>query len=556
MQFQVLFDKYVKLYPSEVSGLHLLREQLRQSDDLATRKNFVGHITSSAFVINEATRHVLLLEHRSLAKLLQPGGHVDPDDASPLAAVAREIEEETGLKTSDLTLRPVSPRDHDIPFDIDTHYIPENPKKGEPGHYHHDFRYIYTTRNSNIKIDPSESNNYKWIEWDQFTELPNFTRVAEKIDTILEPSPQDFFRSLTTDESKNISLVVVSHIIPSSEEYLRSLHENFNLVGVIPKPKSINKRTLKLLKRDGITILDQFSRESLNNKPVELINLLKAHEKVCLVDIGGYFSGITVQLKDGLGSRLIGIVEDTENGHQKYEKNLSGKYTVISVARSSLKTFEDQLVGHSVAHATETVLRQINVVISYRNCGIIGYGKVGRGIADYLRQRGVRPRVSEAKAMRAIQASCDGATICSTEELLKKSDVIFCATGTRALDLLKFRGVKKGAFIASVTSSDDEFDLKFVDSEYERSAIADHVTRYSKRGHSFHLLNDGNAVNFLYAAAVDKYINLVQGELIFSIMKLSNLKGKGLKTMVTNTPEEREEIARLWLDFVMRGDQV
>lgn len=556
MRIKTLYESYIKLYPDESKDLRLLSEQLKQADDIVTRKNFVGHITSSAFVINEHTKQILLLEHKSLSKLLQPGGHVDPEDVSPLTAVLREIEEETGLQSHDLVLRPVSPRDRDIPFDINTHYIPENPKKGEPGHYHHDFRYIYTTENSNIEIDPSESNNYKWIDWEQFADLPNFTHVADKIDTILEPSPRDFFRALSTDKSKHISLVVVAHIIPSSEAYIRSLHENFNLLGVIPKPKSINRHTLKLLKKAGVTILDQFSREYLTEHPDQLIDLLEPQEKVCLIDIGGYFSGIMDQLKERLGNKLAGVVEDTENGHQKYEKKLSGKYTVISVARSPLKSFEDQLVGHSVAHATETVLRQINTIITYRDCGIIGYGKIGRGIAEYLMQRGVKPRVSEINAMRAIQASCDGAVICSIEELLKKSDVIFCATGTRALDLLKLRDLKRGAFLASVTSSDDEFDLKFVDSEYEKDVVADHITRYSKRGHSFHLLNDGNAINFLYAAAVDKYINLVQGELIFSVMKLSEAKGKGSKTMTTNTSAEREDIARLWLDFIMRGARV
>lgn len=30
-----------------------------------------------------------------------------------------------------------------LPLDIDTHFIPENPKKQEPSHYHHDFRYVF-----------------------------------------------------------------------------------------------------------------------------------------------------------------------------------------------------------------------------------------------------------------------------------------------------------------------------------------------------------------------------------------------------------------------------
>jgi len=552
MQIQTLFEKYTKLYPDEVDDLRLLAEQLDQPEDITSRKNFVGHVTASAFVINEYSQEVLLLEHKSLGRLLQPGGHVDPDDGSPIATTLREIEEETGLQVGDLRLRPISPRDRDLPFDIDTHYIPENPKKGEPAHYHHDFRYVYTTGKSNVAINLTESNNYRWVEWAEFAELPNFTHIADKIETILEPSPRDFFRSLTNEKTKNISVVAVSHIIPSSEAYILSLHENFNLIGIIPKPKSIDKHTLKSLSDAGVKILDRFSRESITDDPTAFIKLLKPCDNICLIDIGAYFCKAMGQLKKELGAKLLGVVEDTENGLQKYEKQLSDTYTVASVARSPLKDFEDQLVGHSVAHATETVLRQINTLITYKDCGIIGYGKIGRGIADYLQQRGIKPRVSELNAMRTIQASCDGMTICSIDDLLKKSDVIFCATGARALDLLKIRDLKNGAFLASVTSSEDEFNLRFVDSEYKKSKIAQHITRYSKRGHTFHLLNDGNAINFLYAAAVDKYINLVQGELIFSAIKLAEYRSKQQKGILTNSYEEREGIARLWLDVVMR----
>ena len=199
----------------------------------------------------------------------------------------------------------------------------------------------------------------------------------------------------------------------------------------------------------------------------------------------------------------------------------------------------------------------MNLLITYKSCGIIGYGKIGRGIAEYLQQRGVKPFVSEIKAIRSVQASCDGAILSSTEDLIKNSDVIFCATGSRALDLVKLRGVKKGAFIASATSSDDEFNLDSVDDEYKRQIIDETITLYTKRGHSFHLLNEGNAINFLFSAAVDKYIYLVQGELIFSLGQLAKKVGGGNThdTILTNIAEDHESIARSWLDYLVRNDQ-
>lgn len=550
---RLLFEKYTQLFPEEAVDLPLLAEQLESKDDITSRKNFVGHVTASGFVINENTKQVLLLEHKTLAKLLQPGGHVEPEDNTFNDAVLRELKEETGLTSDELSIRSVISRDAQVPFDIDTHAIPENPKKGEPAHYHHDFRYLYTTKESNIKVDVGESNGYKWVDWEDFIESESFVHLADKISSLLEPNARDFFRSLTNDQSKNISVVAVSHIIPSSEDYLKSLAENFNLIGVIPKPKSIAESTRTVLEDDGLVILDAFTRGSIKQDPSAFVALLEPHENICLVDIGGYFSESVDYLKEKLGAKLLGIVEDTENGLQKYEQFLSADTAVMSVARSPLKNYEDQLVGHGIAHATETVLRLANILMTYKTCGIIGYGKIGRGIAEYLQQRGIKPLVSELRATRSVQASCDGAILTTTDELIRKSDVVFCATGANALDIVKLRNVKHGAYIASATSSDDEFNLDFVDNEYNKRVTSPHIIKYAKRGHSFHLLNEGNAINFLFAAAVDKYIQLVQGELVFSLSKLASSGISSDSRIITNSEDDHEYIAQQWLDSAIVG---
>ncbi len=559
MQITELYEKYITIHPDDTVSLGLLAEQLDQSDqDITSRKNFVGHITASAFVINKHTQKILLLQHKSLGKLLQPGGHIEKSDSSPIETALRELEEETGLKVEDLALQPVLNRYPDVPFHIDSHYIPENSRKKEPGHYHHDLRYLYITEKSDIIIDPNESNNFKWIDWEIFADDPHFMPVVDRIEELLEPNPRDFFKSIADNHSKEISVIAISHIIPSSESYILGLQENFNLIGVIPKPNSINKKMLTSLKEIGLPILDQFTRESISKNPKELTDLLAKYDNICMVDIGGYFCESINFIKKRLGKKLLGVIEDTENGHQKYEKNLPENLRVISVARSPLKSFEDQLVGNGVAHAAETVLRNLNTLITYKSCGIIGYGKIGRGIFQYLQQRGIQPYICDIDPMRAVQASCDGAKVVPIEHLLKNSDVIFCATGSHAIDILKFRHLKRGSFLVSVTSSDDEFDLRFIDNEYTKDKITDNITRYSKRGHYFHLMNDGNAINFLYSAAVDRYIFLVQGELVVSIARLfserkDKLKGKKL---LSNTQASQRSIADAWLNYILKDNVV
>ena len=192
MQISDSFTRYLTCYPHEAARLRLLAKQLQCGDDeLTQRTNFVGHVTASAFIVNPATKQVLLLQHKSLGSLLQPGGHVEPADKTILAAAKREVMEETGLGRSQLQLRSLYADNPQVPFDIDTHFIPENPKKGERGHYHHDFRYLFVTKETGVTIDPDDSNEFAWVDWDTFRAHARFEVVAGKIEALLGGSHKD-----------------------------------------------------------------------------------------------------------------------------------------------------------------------------------------------------------------------------------------------------------------------------------------------------------------------------------------------------------------------------
>ena len=109
---------------------HELSEPLSRDEPSA-------HFTASAFVIDDAGVRTCLVEHVKLGRLLQPGGHIEPDDDSLEAAAIREAREETALEVE---LHPTAPR----PFDVDVHEIPDSP--GEPAHFHLDVRYLLIGR--------------------------------------------------------------------------------------------------------------------------------------------------------------------------------------------------------------------------------------------------------------------------------------------------------------------------------------------------------------------------------------------------------------------------
>src|SRR3954462_759494 len=89
-----LINEYLQKFPGEAQSVAALIHFISTQEELISRKNFNGHITASAFIIDQYGQSLLLLKHRSLNRWLQPGGHVDPTDASLADAALREAIEE------------------------------------------------------------------------------------------------------------------------------------------------------------------------------------------------------------------------------------------------------------------------------------------------------------------------------------------------------------------------------------------------------------------------------------------------------------------------------
>ena len=180
-----LVEIYLQQFPGEKDITKLFTDFLMRNsaEDLFARKNFDGHITTSAFIIDTARTEILLLKHKSLNRWLQPGGHVEPDDTLLLSAL-REANEETGIPKIELRNIPVF-QNSEVPFDIDSHYITANPKKQEDGHYHHDLRYLFEyTGDGNIIFNADESTGLKWVKLAELADDETFRAVVKKIKDI------------------------------------------------------------------------------------------------------------------------------------------------------------------------------------------------------------------------------------------------------------------------------------------------------------------------------------------------------------------------------------
>lgn len=141
--------------------------ELLQSPRSFHRDHLPGHITASAWIVDENKTHTLLVHHAKLNKWLQPGGHADGDE-NVLNVATREVNEETGVTNLTLFVPGI--------FDLDIHPIPA--RKDFPEHLHYDIRFAFTvSQQEKLKIS-DESHDLKWVN---LREVPTISQQNPSI---------------------------------------------------------------------------------------------------------------------------------------------------------------------------------------------------------------------------------------------------------------------------------------------------------------------------------------------------------------------------------------
>lgn len=345
---------------------------------------------------------------------------------------------------------------------------------------------------------------------------------------------------------------LITHLLAERPTFIEAVAAMTRLRAVLPKPKSIDPAALRDVERS--TPCDTLTRD-LFADPASALEYLETRapgEDVILLDVGGYFAPTLAAVCDRFSGRIVGVVEDTENGHQRYAE-LGAKLPcpVVSVARSPLKDPEDFLVGQSVVFSTEALMRGRGDILHGRTALVLGFGKLGSSIARLLHAKGVRVTVYDTNPVRRVQALSQGFAVARDRQAaLGKAGLVLCATGALALRGEDFPHLRNGAYVATVTSSEDELELGGLPEVYQRAQAGDHVTRYQTTGHYFYLLNGGNAVNFIHGASVGPFIFLIQAEIFAGIGLLA---AGGLDFVIHEvSPTDRATIATTWLDYFNR----
>ncbi|MFI8852158.1 NUDIX domain-containing protein [Streptomyces sp. 891-h] len=167
-------DDYLAAYPAEKGQLAPVLSLLDAGADLTSRKEFRGHATAGAVLVDPAYR-VLHLRHLALDRWLLPGGHVEGGDARLVDTAQRELTEETGIPASAVVLAAPDP------LHVDVHRIPANDGKGEPEHQHFDFRFLFRTSAEVGELQSEEVTAAAWRDVATITDETLRNRVTRAL---------------------------------------------------------------------------------------------------------------------------------------------------------------------------------------------------------------------------------------------------------------------------------------------------------------------------------------------------------------------------------------
>ncbi|WP_328913178.1 MULTISPECIES: adenosylhomocysteinase [unclassified Streptomyces] len=359
-----------------------------------------------------------------------------------------------------------------------------------------------------------------------------------------------FFAKLALDlPASDAASMVITHLLPGQMNFLAALGRVATVEAVLAKPKSADRRTLEEV--TASYRCDPLDRERFAD-PEWLVPYLErraAGRPLVLADVGGYFAPALAEACAALPGQIAGVVEDTENGLRRYLELDAFPCPVYSVARSPLKEPEDRLVGEAIVFSAETLLRRLGEVLPGRRACVLGFGKIGAGIAAALHARSVQVTVQDIDPIRQAQAVAIGYGAADLPRALGHADLVFSATGNRAIGMEHLAMLRDGAFLAGATSADDEFDLTALASPragFERQDLIPGVTRYARSDHAFCLLGNGNAVNFLHSSAVGPAIHVIKAEIVAAASLLAGERHQpGLYEVPATT---RTRIATAWLE--------
>ena len=219
-----------------------------------------------------------------------------------------------------------------------------------------------------------------------------------------------------------------------------------------------------------------------------------------ILDDGGDLTNMVFDRFPELAAGIRGISEETTTGVLRLydrEKNGTLLLPAININDSVTKSKFDNKYGCRES-LVDALRRATDLMMAGKVAVVAGYGDVGKGSADSLRNAGVRVIVTEIDPICALQAAMEGYEVKRMDTAIAEADIIVTATGNHQIIVGKhFMAMKHNAVVCNIGHFDNEIDMAWLNSNYgaSKDTIKPQVDKYTLEGKDIIVLAEGRLVN-------------------------------------------------------------
>ena len=275
-----------------------------------------------------------------------------------------------------------------------------------------------------------------------------------------------------------------------------------------------------------------------------------------ILDDGGDLTNMVLDEFPQLADGIRGLSEETTTGVLRlYDRMKNGTLPMpaINVNDSVTKSKFDNKYGCRES-AVDAIRRATDVMMAGKVAVVAGYGDVGKGTADSLRNAGCRVMVTEIDPICALQAAMDGYEVKRMMDAVKECDIIVTATGNK--DIISgehFEAMNDKAIVCNIGHFDNEIDMAWLNDNHghTKDTIKPQVDLYNVNGNDIIVLAEGRLVNLGCATGHPSFVmsNSFTNQVLAQLELWNNTDAYG-NEVITLPKHFDEEVARLHLDKI------
>jgi adenosylhomocysteinase len=219
-----------------------------------------------------------------------------------------------------------------------------------------------------------------------------------------------------------------------------------------------------------------------------------------ILDDGGDLTNMVFDKYPELVAGIRGISEETTTGVLRlYEREKNGTLLLpaININDSVTKSKFDNKYGCRES-LVDALRRATDLMMAGKVAVVAGYGDVGKGSADSLKNAGVRVIVTEIDPICALQAAMEGYEVKKMDSAIPEADIIVTATGNHQIIVGRhFKNMKHNAVVCNIGHFDNEIDMAWLNDNYgnTKDTIKPQVDKYTVDGKDIIVLAEGRLVN-------------------------------------------------------------